>query len=120
MECQVKVPPQYQKTPFVVPPSGELEPVRYQKAFEAFWWNCVTVRAETLDTRCPFLCSGTAAATAGCADGAIDAERQIEGLLSKNSRSEVQRYLRALASTQEAKEKIYPYFQETPRAEKVE
>jgi hypothetical protein len=30
MEYQVKVPPQYQKTPFIVPPSGESEPVRYQ------------------------------------------------------------------------------------------
>ena len=120
MEYQVKVPPQYQMTPLVVPPSGESEPVRYQVSFEAFWWNCVMVRAENLDARCPFLCSGTGAAAAGCTNGAIDAERQIQGLLKKHSRSEVQRYLRTLASTQEAKEKIHPYFQETPKPEKVE
>ncbi len=120
MICQVKVPSKYQKTPGNPPPNGEPEPIRYQKSFEAFWWNCVMVKANNLDARCPFTCSGTPAAVAGCSDGESDAENKIADLLNKFSRSDVTQYLRSLASTEEAKKKIYPYFQETPQPEKVQ
>ena len=43
MICQVKVPSKYQNIPGNPPPNGEPEPIRYQKSFEAFWWNCVMV-----------------------------------------------------------------------------
>jgi hypothetical protein len=119
IECRVSVPNEYQKTPWNPPPNGEPEPIRYKTSYEAFWWNCVMVKANNLDERCPFTCSGTPAAVAGCVDGESNADRQITGLMNKYSRSEVQQYLRSLASTEEAKKKIYPYFQETPQPEKV-
>lgn len=121
MVCRVKVPTEYQKTPPWNPsPNGEPEPIRYQKTYEAFWWNCVMVKADNLDARCPFTCSGTPAAAAGCGDGESDAANKIADLLTKYSRSEVKQYLRSLAATEQAKKKIYPYFQETPQPEKVQ
>ena len=120
MMCEVKVPADYQKTPWNPPPNGEPEPIRYQKSYEAFWWNCVMVKANNLDARCPFTCSGTPAAVAGCVDGESDADRQIAASLNKYSRPEVQKYLHSMASTEEAKNKIYPYFQATPQPEKVQ
>jgi len=120
MECRVKVPTEYQKTPSNPPPNGEEEPILYKESYEAFWWNCVMVKADNLDARCPFTCSGTPAAAAGCGDGESDADNKIEDLLAKYSRSEVKKYLRALASTEEAKKKIYPYFEGTPQPEKVQ
>ena len=115
--CQVKVPAEYQKTPWNPPPNGKPEPIRYQKSYEAFWWNCVMVKANNLDACCPFTCSGTAADAAGCGDGESDAGSIIAALLTKYSRSEVQQYLRSIASTEEAKKKTHPYFQDTPRPE---
>ncbi len=120
LECHVTIPSEYQKTPWDPPPNGESEPIRYKKSYEAFWWNCVMVKADNLDARCPFTCSGTPAAAAGCGAGESDADWKIADLLNKYSRSEVQQYLRSLASTEEAKKKIYPYFQETPQPEKVQ
>jgi hypothetical protein len=49
LKCRVIVPKEYRKTPFDPPPNGEPEPVRYTKAYEAFWWNCVAVWAVDLD-----------------------------------------------------------------------
>jgi hypothetical protein len=118
MECLVKVPHEYKKTLWNPPPNGEPEPIRYRKSYEAFWWNCVMVKADNLEARCPFTCSGTPAAVAGCVAGESNADKQITDLMNKYSRSEVQQYLRSLASTEEAKKMIYPYFQEAPQPEK--
>ena len=120
IECRVSIPNEYQKTPWYPPPSGEPEPIRYNKSYEAFWWNCVMVKANNLDARCPFTCSGTLAVVAGCVDGGSNADRPIAHLMDKYFRPEVQEYLRSIASTEEAKKKIYPYFQETPQSEKVQ
>ncbi|MGH9734764.1 MAG: hypothetical protein ACRD8A_09270 [Candidatus Acidiferrales bacterium] len=116
MHCRVVVPQEYRKTPFNPPPNGEPEPVRYKVAYEAFWWNCVAVRAANLDARCPLTTNGTPAASAGGADGAANADCQIEGLLKKHAAIEVQTYLRSIAGTPEAMEKMRPYF-DKPRAE---
>lgn len=36
IKCVVKVPREYRKTQFNLPPNGEPEPVRYTVAYEAF------------------------------------------------------------------------------------
>jgi hypothetical protein len=77
------------------------------------------VKAVSLEGRCQFTCSGTPAATYGCSDGAIDAERQIRQLLKVHDKMKVQDYLRSVASDQVGKEKIKSYFPDGPRAEKV-
>jgi hypothetical protein len=79
-------------------------------AYEAFWWNCVMVKANDLDARCPFGCSGTPAATYGCAEGEADADRQVTRLLSEYSSEGVRGYLRTLAMSTQGKEKIKSYF----------
>src|SRR6266566_1857925 len=78
---------------------------RYTWAYEAFWWNCVMVKANDLNARCPFICSGTSGAAAGCGAGGSNAEEQISNLLEKFPASQVQNHLRSLASTPEARTK---------------
>ena len=101
------------------PPNGDPEPVRYSKAHKAFWWNCVMVRAQDLNARCPIICSGTPAAARGCGEGALDAADQIEDLLRQFPPSQVQSYLKSLASSPGSREKLsgYGYFTEGPKAE---
>src|SRR5262249_953244 len=96
MVCRVVVPEEFKSS--TVAPNGDPERVRYTKAYEAFWWNCVLVRAAQLDARCPMICSGTPAATAGCAAGAGNADEQIERLLQRFSAGRVQSYLKRLGS----------------------
>jgi hypothetical protein len=120
ISCQARVPTEFKKDPpGWKSPTGEPESVRYIKSYEAFWWNCVMVKAASLEGRCPFTCSGTPAATYGCADGAIDAERQIKQLLKVHDKMKVQHYLHTIASDQEGKEKIRSYFPDGPHAEKI-
>ncbi len=118
LRCHVTVPKQYRETPSNPPPNGQPEPTRYTTAYEAFWWNCVAVRATDLEGRCPFVGSGTPAASAGALDGQADANMQIDKLLKRHSRSAVQNYLRSVASTPTAKQKMRPYF-EKPTPEVV-
>ena len=118
MKCVVKVPKEYRKTPFNPPPNGQPEPVRYTAAYEAYWWNCVAVRAADLQGRCPFVTSGTPAASAGAMDGATSAENQIRRLRRKYSASVVQKYLSTIASQPEAKQKMRHYF-DKPTPESV-
>jgi pectin methylesterase-like acyl-CoA thioesterase len=73
------------------------------------------IKADNLENRCPWTCSGTPAATYGCSDGALDAENQINRLLEKYSAKQVQAYLQSIAVSQEAKTKIAPYFPKGPR-----
>jgi hypothetical protein len=118
ISCQARVPNEFKKDPpGWVSPTGEPESVRYTKSYEAFWWNCVMVKAVSLEGRCPSTCSGTPAANYGCSDGAMDAERQIRQLLKLHDKTKVQDYLRTVAPDQEGKEKIRPYFPDGPRAE---
>jgi hypothetical protein len=109
MKCRVVVPEEFRNTPFP-PPNGEPEPVRYKVAYEAFWWDCVAVRAADSEGRCPFIANGTPAASAGATDGAMNASSQIDKLLRKYSLGAVRKYLRALASQPVCKEKMRRYF----------
>jgi hypothetical protein len=118
MRCRVVVPDEYRKTTLSRPPNGQPESVRYTVAYEAFWWNCVAVRAADLRGRCPFIANGTPAASAGANDGASNADSQIDHLLKMHVPLEVEKYLRSIASTPAAKEKMRPYFNK-PTAEAV-
>jgi hypothetical protein len=102
-----------------VSPNGETNAVRYTVAYEAYWWNCVQVRAAELEGRCPSVCSGNAAATRGCTDGATKASSGIDGLLRRFSTEQVQQYLRTLALEPAGKVKMKGYFTDGPRAEKA-
>jgi hypothetical protein len=112
LRCRVVVPKEYMITPWDPPPNGQPEPVRYKVAYEAFWWNCVAVRAANIKGRCPFRASGTPAAGAGAYDGVMNADGQINALLKKYSALTVRKYLRTIASQSKVSEKMLPYFQE--------
>ncbi len=117
--CHVNVPAEYRTTPWTHPPNGEPEPVRYRVAYEAFWWNCVALRADDFDARCPFTCSGTPAASAGCQDGAEAARESIDGLIERYGGRRTQEYLRSLAQSDEAKKRMEPYFRGLPTPEGI-
>jgi len=119
MVLRVVVPEEFRNSKLAA--NDEPESVRYTKAYEAFWWNCVMVKGRNSHNRCPFMCSGTPAATAGCSQGAADAEDQIGALLERFSAVEVQAYLQKLGSTSDARRKLDAsgYFQDGPRAEDV-
>ena len=75
------------------------------------------VRANDLDARCPFACSGTAAASYGCSDGELDASSQIDGLLERYPRQEVQEYLRSYVAEHAHKYfdgELYPFIVDLP------
>lgn len=92
------VPREYQSSGESGSPNGESPIERYRRAYEAFWLNCVMVKSEDIQSRCPSLCNGTAAATAGCADGTTNAEHQISALERAFPEEKVQAYLRTVAT----------------------
>ena len=82
-------------------PDGQSESSRYRETYEAFWWNCVMVKSLSLHLHCPFVASGTPAASQGAVDGATNADVQIKELLGRSSPALVQQYLGKLVSTPE-------------------
>ena len=56
------------------------------------------VKSRSFNLDCPFVASGTAAASRGAVDGAAHADRQIKELLARSSPLEVQQYLGTLIS----------------------
>jgi len=104
LEHRVRVPRRHASTATANTPTGQSERDRYKEGHEAFWWNCVMVKAQRLEAQCPGLCSGTAAASDGCGDGVTSAERQIARLTREHGATKVQAYLRSFASTPAAKE----------------
>ena len=115
LSCKVSVPPEVRGVE--KSPSGETNAARYTAAYEAFWWNCVLVRADALEARCPFMCSGNPAATLGCAHGGVKASNDIDGLVRRFSDMQTREYLRTLAKDPAAKLKMKSYFTNGPRAE---
>ena len=99
-----------------ISPNGQTNAVRYTAAYEAYWWNCVQVRAAALEERCPFTCSGNPAATQGCVDGATKASNGIDLLVRGFSKDQVEQYLRTLALDPTAQVKLKAYFTDGPRA----
>jgi hypothetical protein len=90
---------------------------RYKVSYEAFWWNCVLLKSKNLNARCPFTCNGTPAETAGCAQGALDADNDIGALVERFGPAQSGGYLRSLARTPDAHSKLEPYFGAGPVAE---
>src|SRR5664280_2361412 len=95
--CRVEIPPAYRGSAV----AGEPEADRYRQAYEAFWWNCVALKAGDLDARCPLVCNGTPAASAGCADGSTTADDGIRRHLEQYGRSRTESDLRSLSRNDE-------------------
>ena len=98
LECKIIVPPPYQSK--VDPPGfhGTSPFARYSQAYQAFWWNCVAVRAVNINARCPWIANGWASEVQGGADGAMNADNAIDNLVKKYGTQAVQVYLEKLAS----------------------
>jgi hypothetical protein len=111
--------PEYRGVELERSPNGEPESVRYRVAYAAFFWNCVLVKSEFLEAGCPFVCSGTTGATAGCADGGTAAERAIDRLAVQFDAGLLKSYLVGLTTSTAAKEHIRPYFGHKPRPDRV-
>ena len=109
LEYTIQTPPECGNQ---ISPNGEPENKRYTTAYEAFLWQCLKVRSVNLDERCQDTCSGTPCATAGCSDGGVTAENQINELITKYGKNRTPRYLKKLSNTKECKEKTKPYFGE--------
>jgi len=92
----------------------EPESQRYKVSYEAFWWNCALLRSQNLRAKCPFTCSGTPAETAGCAQGAVDADDGIGALVKRYGASRSREYFQQLARTPGADAKLEPYFGTRP------
>ena len=121
LPLRIEVPTEYQRQPaeLTPPPNGDSEQVRYRQAYEAFWWNCTILKSVDLEARCPFTCSGTPAATAGCRAGAEDAENQIAELEKKYGRQRTQEFLAFRIGEDAGYSKIERYFPYGPMPEKV-
>jgi len=63
-------------------------------------------------------CSGTPAATAGCRNGAADAEKQIEALEEKYGAARTREVLALRIGDDDGYSKIRPYFPHGPTPEK--
>jgi hypothetical protein len=110
----MEIPREYRETSLRPPPNGEPESTRYKVAYQAFWWNCVFIRADNFSARCPATCSGTPAATAGCVAGADDADDAICKSSNRYGEREVIRYLRSLARRPDSLEKLRAYLPDGP------
>jgi len=64
-------------------PTSEPPASQYRLAYESFYWNCVALKTQDENARCPFACSGTPAASAGCSNGAMDSEKMINDLVHR-------------------------------------
>jgi hypothetical protein len=107
------VPTEFQNQPFE-PPTGESERVRYLKAYEAFWYNCITLLSEDISAQCPSTCSGTPATAAGCANGGREAWSQIRASVESYGELRTREELRAIARQLENQAKMAAYFGERP------
>jgi hypothetical protein len=120
LPLRVAIPREYQHQPpdLVPPPNGEVESVRYEKAYTAFWWNCTIVKSRDLAGQCPFLCNGTPAAVAGCGAGATDAENRIAKLERRYGGERTQEYLVSHVRDSDGYSNIRSYFPDGPVADK--
>ena len=69
---------------------------RYIEGFERMWRECVAIRARDIDAEqeCPLYCSGTPAASDGCAAGTTAANDRINSDVAKYGKVRVQEFLR--------------------------
>lgn len=120
LECKITVPQAYQSKAHSPHFRGTSPFARYSRAYEAFWWNCVAVRAADIRARCPFVASGWPSEAAGANDGATDAIRAINRLVKEYGAARVQAYLEKFASPpSKIRAKLHGYFFGKPRAAPV-
>ena len=114
MQCIVAVPPEYKNeiTTKNISPNGESEYVRFKTAYEAYWWKCVENKANDINDRCDLICSGSNGASIGGGQGATDAYNKICELIKIYGQDSVQQYLKKIATSNECRNKIKPYFKE--------
>ena len=105
----LEVPIEFERQP-VESPAGESERIRYLKAYEAFWYNCITLLSDDLGARCPSTCGGTPASAAGCANGGTDAWQQSKHSIESYGEARTQQVLRAIAARLENQAKMAAYF----------
>lgn len=69
---------------------------RYIEGYERMWKSCVKIAAKDIRAvaTCPFVCSGTPAAAAGCAAGAEAVQTKLEAEITRCGGARVQEYLR--------------------------
>jgi hypothetical protein len=91
-------------------PTSEPPASRYRVAYESFYWNCVAVKAQDERARCPFVCAGTPAASAGCSDGATDSEKMVKELVRRLGIEGARRTLGSRVTMPDAQERIRRYF----------
>jgi hypothetical protein len=101
--------------PSEMSPNGETNAVRYQQAYQSYCWNCVAVRAKRLEARCPMICSGNEAATAGCTAGAVAGDASVERLIQAVGRERARTQLRTLAAEAVTRGRLDPYFAKGPQ-----
>ena len=116
LECRIMVPQRFLETT-ATPRPGRPERIRYSDTFEAFWWNCIAVKAADMNARCPFLASGTPGESAGAVNGANAALDGIRSLIHQYGTPAVRTYLKQLTSSPDfLKAKLHGYFNGHPTA----
>jgi hypothetical protein len=98
-------------------PTPEPPASRYRLAYDSFYWNCVAVKAQDKTARCPSVCSGTPAASAGCSDGAADSDRVIGDLVRRLGDEDARRALASRVSLPDAAKSLRRYFPAGPQPE---
>lgn len=120
LSLRITVPAEYQdqSAELTTPPDGDTERGQYREAYTAFWWNCTILKSSDTSARCPFMCSGTAAAAAGCQDGAVDSENQIAALEKKYGPARTREFLALRIAEDDGYSKIRSHFPYGPSREK--
>ena len=99
-------------------PTPEPPASRYRLAYGSFYWNCLALKAQDEKARCPFVCSGTPAASAGCGDGATDAEKMTNDLIRRLGVEGARRTLESRVTSPDAQENIRRYVPSGSQSEK--
>jgi len=99
-------------------PTSEPPASRYRLAYESFYWNCVAIKARDVAARCPSVCSGTPAASAGCSDGATDSDKMIDDLVRRVGGEDAIRALASRVSMADAQECVRRYFPAGPQPDR--
>jgi hypothetical protein len=105
------VPAEHNRTaPDSSDPTTDPPASRYRLAYASFYWNCVAVKAQDGNARCPFDCSGTPASSAGCSAGAMDSEKMIDGLIRRLGVEGARHTLETRVTMPDAQASIRRYF----------
>jgi len=96
MDHQINAPPQYRSGQNEALDWSYSDIARYISRYDERWWNCIRVRAVDIDAVCLTMCSGTPAASQGCADGALAASERIDQNIARFGKHRTQKSLQIL------------------------